>query len=238
MEKSIVVASIGRTGDGKSSLLNTILKKEAFKHGVSKRKMSTTVKTESNKGFWRGNEKKEIITCIDTPGILDEEHVTTVINSHLSENLELFLLKVSKDVNCFLIVFNIFDIHFGEQTQGMLGILKAILGDQFLKHSILVFTHCDDEKETWKEKKNYVENEFKKKFLEKYKVDDIPLVFVSSKLEQGFEELYDQVSKINKFESKTLQTIKELEEQGKEKELKTFLAESIYKGAETLCNIL
>jgi predicted GTPase len=68
-QMSITLAAIGKTGDGKSTLLNTIFGKEEFR--TSSEDGRVTLETVTEHGHWRG-DKEQKLTCIDTPGLVDK----------------------------------------------------------------------------------------------------------------------------------------------------------------------
>jgi GTPase Era involved in 16S rRNA processing len=81
---SITVAALGKTGDGKSTLLNTLFGKEEFR--TSSEDGRVTLETVTEHGYWRGN-KDQKLTCIDTPGLVDKINQT-------DKNMEQFGFQV------------------------------------------------------------------------------------------------------------------------------------------------
>jgi GTPase SAR1 family protein len=236
--KNLSVAVLGRTGDGKSTLLNTMLQNDIFHHAVSKRRMSTTIRAESNKGLWLGKDNNVTLTCIDTPGILDEEHVTLLNESQLSSNIEGFFRNVCPGVNAFILVFNIEDFSFNDQTIGILTILADVLSPEFWKHLIIVFTHCDPDSTTWRDKKDKYIKEIPVLFKDSFGVVGIPQFYLSSKSTDGFQDLFSEISKRDPFDSTVLKRLNELIKEGDKDKTDKYLYEIISKAITHLikCN--
>lgn len=89
---------------GKSTLLNSILQKKAFRTTSSFGRI--TVETSKENGLWIGSEFP--IECIDTPGFADVRGETDeFIQQIVFQNLVNFIKLCSKGINAFLICFNI-----------------------------------------------------------------------------------------------------------------------------------
>jgi G3E family GTPase len=59
-----IISSIGKEGDGKTTLLNNLLKQELFT-------TDKTVKIVVEEGYWNGDSNSGKLLCIDTPVFLN-----------------------------------------------------------------------------------------------------------------------------------------------------------------------
>lgn len=89
---------------GKSTLLNTILQKSAFRTKSSYQRI--TVECSKEQGLWLGKEFP--IDCIDTPGFADVNPETNDFIQQITlQNLLNFIKLCSNGIHAFLICFNI-----------------------------------------------------------------------------------------------------------------------------------
>ncbi len=120
---------LGKTGDGKSSAGNTILKQQVFKSKAS----PESVTAECVSGDRRVHGKK--ITVIDTPGLfdtgLDEESIKSEIIRSVIES--------SPGPDMFTIVLKV-----GRYTGQEMEVVDKIVeycGEDTFNHSVVLFTH-------------------------------------------------------------------------------------------------
>ncbi|XP_014499889.1 GTPase IMAP family member 8 isoform X3 [Vigna radiata var. radiata] len=122
-EKTLVL--IGRSGNGKSSTGNNILRKKAFK---SRTRMCELQKTVTKDG--------STINVIDTPGLFDG-----------SDSIEKEIIKcidLAKDeIHAILVVFSV-RTRFSEEEQVILSILQTLFGHKIVDYMIIVFTGGDE----------------------------------------------------------------------------------------------
>ncbi|XP_026122276.1 GTPase IMAP family member 7-like [Carassius auratus] len=126
-EKRIVL--LGKTGDGKSSAGNMILKQQVFKSKAS----PESVTTECVSGDRKVHGKK--ITVIDTPGLFDTGLDEEAIKSEIIRSV----IESSPGPDMFTIVLKV-----GRYTGQEMEVVDKIMeycGEDTFNHSVVLFTH-------------------------------------------------------------------------------------------------
>ena len=129
-----IVLFIGKTGVGKSTLCNTLVKTDHFQ--TSSGTDSCTKEVRVKEGFYMGDKTKPI-TLIDTVGFGD-----TAEDSDSKETAAL-IKKLKKDfshVNLFVIVLNGNDPRIDKSQKDMLDLFAAVFTEKFWEHVLIVFT--------------------------------------------------------------------------------------------------
>jgi len=148
-EKTLVVTALGKTGNGKSTLLNRLVKKELFEAGGGSE--SVTNMPSLRVGFWM-DAGTQAVAVVDTPGLLDpQESIRVTVNKIAN------FLSNLVGVNAFFIVLNGCEPRFHGGEQQVLRALETLLTPAMWKHAIVIFTKCDPGAEDMWDKKKQVE---------------------------------------------------------------------------------
>eukprot|EP01080_Neovahlkampfia_damariscottae_P001770 gene1770-539_t len=246
LDNHFALTAIGKVCSGKSTFLNTCIGTDFFKTGISTEKQSITEKTHIKENHWFNDTKEPLVTCIDTPGLLDEEKVTKLGGkNYLAENIHTLIREAAIGLNCFVLTFNIQNIHFDNQTQGILDLLERIFGEGFWKHVLIVFTFCDeDKKQEWEKVQKKINEDFVKEIKSKFHFlkNDLEICY-SGKDKDGkinLKSIQEKILKFDKFDCSFTKEVRKLEMEKSEKEVDKFIDESIVKSIfdMTSCKLL
>jgi len=101
----LIFTALGKTGDGKSSLLNSMLclqDTNRFEEKADTRSVTTRVATRT--GLWLGSGDKCMV--LDTPGLCDSENRDVYQVPQIAE----FIKNLSSGLNAFLLVFKVMNL--------------------------------------------------------------------------------------------------------------------------------
>ncbi|KAG2177993.1 hypothetical protein INT43_003246 [Umbelopsis isabellina] len=136
--KTLVLSCLGAMGNGKSSLLNAICDEQIYRTGRGAEPITRHV--EAVMRPWSNPPVSRYCQLIDTPGMCDS---SARDRANMQECVRYFK-SLSFGVSAFLLVFNINDTRLDAYTQNMLSLFEQLLGREFWKYVILVFTHVDE----------------------------------------------------------------------------------------------
>jgi len=128
------VIILGKTGSGKSSILNKLCENPGyFKEGSS-------LKSETGGVEWLVGTLKSIKdkTClfVDTPGFYDTENKD---KSHIKELIE-FLKIINHGFTILIFTFNLTEMRFDSSLQFSIAMLSNLLGEDIYKSTRIVLT--------------------------------------------------------------------------------------------------
>ncbi|KAK2862954.1 hypothetical protein Q5P01_002487 [Channa striata] len=132
------IVLLGKTGVGKSSLVNTIFGEQVFAVGHSINSETTTCQTKT--GFVNGRN----ITVIDIPGLFDTQRS----EEELKPEIVRCITECAPGPHAFLIVLKV--EKFTEHEKAVIDKICQYFSEEVLKYSTIVFTHGDqlDEDQT------------------------------------------------------------------------------------------
>lgn len=208
MSQEVTICSVGKTGIGRSTLLNNILQKEAFRTAAQDGRV--TLSTQSEHGFYLGNKDVKC-TCIDTPGLVEKSSKPTKYGEQMSYDQFLtFIESLSKGVNVVMLNFDVHNIRFDGNTIQMLEFLGYFFGEEIFNHVAIVFTNCDGEKTEEDVKK--AKEGFLKEFQTALHVKaEVPVLFTTKDSKQDLDKLLDFALKVGKFDCKFLQDLAKIQ---------------------------
>ncbi|RUS20856.1 P-loop containing nucleoside triphosphate hydrolase protein [Endogone sp. FLAS-F59071] len=147
---TLVISVMGAMGRGKSSLLNAIAGETIYPTGRAVEPITTHV--DSAIRPWRNPPISRFCHLIDTPGMCD----SSVRDKKNVQEMVKYFKSLSYGVSAFILVFNIDDTRYvlergsgrnmlDAYTQNMLHLFERLLGRDFWRYVIIVFTHVDED---------------------------------------------------------------------------------------------
>jgi len=128
---------MGKTGSGKSSILNALISKEHFKVGNTI--LSETKEVQTLKAKFKGKANSPEIEFIDTPGFFDSSSRDNKIIAKIAMSLH----EIHDGVNLVLFCFPAFEIRLDSSMQASWRFLRLVMGRAVYEHVIIILTHGD-----------------------------------------------------------------------------------------------
>jgi GTPase Era involved in 16S rRNA processing len=171
-----IILFVGRTGSGKSTLINFLGGKAMFEVGsgiFSKTKYTSYKTIKMNDDNENSYIKEKNLTLIDVPGFTD----------NLEENIDiakdiLNITKELKQINTFILCLD--NQRFTDRIKDFIAILELKFPG-FLMYTVMVLTKWLS---TDLKRMNKIRKQYQKLFKEEYNVPDIKIFFVGNKINE------------------------------------------------------
>jgi len=205
-DEKLVIAAIGESGEGKSTLLNLILNspgENKIFFEVSEAPEACTLCPRSKDGLWRGDPNRPI-TVIDTPGLGSEEGP----EQDLKQAQDVVkILEAFGHVDAFIIVLKSGQSRFLSQHQHLFSTFQNVFGERLWKNAVIDVSHsCDG-----RNKKNF--EAWMEKLVHKFPSAESVVsskVFIDAPMMEldTLEELYTMCKEKDKFPCTEFESLK------------------------------
>ncbi|KAF9091085.1 hypothetical protein BGX23_005477 [Mortierella sp. AD031] len=136
--REFTIVALGKSGEGKSTLLNSILGREIFLAKASVSEVTQHVDKATN--HFLNITTNPVMHCIDTPSFNGKLH-----DPHRINELGALLTKVAAGVDAFLFCVKCTRYRFDSTFQQTLLTYQSLLTPAFWSKLIIVFTHATPE---------------------------------------------------------------------------------------------
>ena len=134
-EASYRIIVMGKTGSGKSSVLNSLSNTDYFKIGNSI--MSETKDVQTYHGRFKDRHDSPYIEFIDTPGFFDSSSRDNKIIAKIAMSLR----EIQDGINLVLFCFPAYEIRLDSSMQASWRFLKLVMGRAVYEHVVIILTH-------------------------------------------------------------------------------------------------
>ena len=195
---------MGKTGSGKSSLLNSLTNTNYFQVGNSI--MSETREVKSFRGKFKGRLNSPDILFIDTPGFFD----SSSRDNKIIAKIALSLNEIDDGLNLVLFCFPAYEIRLDSSMQASWRFLRLIMGRAVYDHVIIVLTHGS------RLKPQELENSVARMTTEfipylrnklKCKVKEETLIYKKGFEDDGLDEVFNYIITNNKYKPEVMKDL-------------------------------
>ncbi|CAO3573556.1 unnamed protein product [Mortierella alpina] len=136
--REFTIVALGKSGEGKSTLLNAILGREMFLAKASVSEVTQHVDKATN--HFLNIPSNPVMHCVDTPSFNGKLH-----DPHRVNELGVLLTKVAAGVDAFLFVVKCTRYRYDNTFHQTLQTYQSLLTPAFWSKLIVVFTHATPE---------------------------------------------------------------------------------------------
>jgi len=198
------VIVMGKTGSGKSSVLNSLTHNDFFKVGDSI--LSETKEVQTFKGKFKNRLTSPDIVFIDTPGFFDSSSRDNKVIAKIAMSLH----QVEDGLNLVLFCFPAYEIRLDSSMQASWRFLKLVMGRAVYEHVVIVLTHGN--RLTSAELENAVKRmttefiPYLKNNL-KCKVKEEILIYRKGEENDGLEDVLKYITSNEKYKPKVMEDL-------------------------------
>ncbi len=194
----------GKTGSGKSSVLNSLTRTEHFHVGDSI--MSETKDVQAHRCKFKGRLTSPDIVFLDTPGFFD----SSSRDNRVIAKIALSLHKIEDGLNLVLFCFPAYEIRLDSSMQASWRFLQLVMGKAVYEHVVIVLTHGN--RLTSQELENAVRR-MTTEFIPylrnnlKCKVKEEILIYHKGEADDGLEDVLKYITSSSKYQPQVMEDL-------------------------------